>query len=171
LQGLKLRESNILKIIEESLAKLPRHLPVDISVHSLLQDEKVWMDQEQMAAVFFDLERNAVEAMTKGGSLTIMVSGDERDVVVLVNDTGIGIPVENIPLLFTPFFTTKPAGDGTGLGLPTAYATIKAHDGDISLTSNADPEKGPTGTAVRITLPRKQKFQTQETKVILHEEE
>ena len=86
-------------------------------------------------------------------------------------DTGKGVPEDIMPLLFTPFFTTKPVGDGTGLGLPQAFATVKDHNGDITVESNTDPAKGPTGTTVTITMPRKQKFQTKDAKIILHEEE
>jgi len=121
--------------------------------------------------VILDLEQNAVDAMPGGGSLIITAGGDERQVTVTLADTGAGIAEENIPLLFTPFFTTKPIGDGTGLGLPSAYAAVKAHRGDISITSNTDPRKGATGTTVRIILPRQQTFQAREAKMIVHGEE
>lgn len=169
--GLKLRETNIMKIIEESLSKLSIHDSIAIQLKSSISDETVWIDHEQMVTVLRDLEQNAVEAMPGGGSLTITIEGDERQVVIMLTDTGAGIAEENIPLLFTPFFTTKPVGDGTGLGLPSAYAAIKAHRGDISIESNNDPKKGPTGTAVRITLPRRQILQTKESVMIVHEEE
>lgn len=169
--GLKLRETNIIEIIEESLAKLSHQTQVIVTLRSFLEDEAVWIDHEQMVTVFFDLGKNAVEAMPNGGTLTITVKGDERQVAITLVDTGAGIAEENIPLLFTPFFTTKPVGDGTGLGLPQAFAAIKAHRGDISTDSNNDPKKGPTGTTVRITLPRSQVFQKELSKIILHEEE
>lgn len=168
--GLKLRETNILKIVQESLAKLPRRENVDIVLKSLVKDEAVWIDHEQMVSVFFDLEQNAIEAMPDGGSLTITVGGDEHQVVTELTDSGVGITPGNLPLLFTPFFTTKPVGDGTGLGLPQAFAAVKAHHGDISITSNSNPEKGPTGTTIKITLPRKQAFQKEQSNIILHEE-
>ncbi|MRR16502.1 MAG: hypothetical protein EG826_08615 [Deltaproteobacteria bacterium] len=168
--GLKLRETNITKIIEESLSKLSPDRRVVLTRKSSLDNETVWMDHEQMVSVFFDVGRNAVEAMPDGGSLTVTVSGDDRQVMVEFTDSGKGIAEENIPLLFTPFFTTKPVGDGTGLGLPQAYAAVKAHRGDISIKSNADPEKGPTGTTVRIMLPRRQILQDKQARMILHEE-
>jgi signal transduction histidine kinase len=56
--------------------------------------------------------------------------------------------------LFTPFFTTKGIGQGTGLGLPTTYGIIKMHKGKINVSSNADKSKGPTGTTFTITLPQ-----------------
>jgi signal transduction histidine kinase len=169
--GLKLRETNILKIIEDSLAKLPRHGNVSIKLKYFLENDAVWIDYEQMVTALFDLEQNAIEAMPDGGSLIITVEGDEHQVSITLADTGVGIAEENIPLLFTPFFTTKPTGDGTGLGLPSAYAAVKAHRGNVTIESNADPNKGPTGTTVRITLPRRQVFQAEESKMIVHEED
>lgn len=169
--GLKFRKTNIVKIIEGSLSKLSIHNGVAIELKSFINDEAVWIDHEQMAIVFFDLARNAVEAMPGGGTLTITVEGNERQLAITLTDTGEGIAEENMPLLFTPFFTTKPVGDGTGLGLPLAYATIKAHRGDISIESNTDPKKGSTGTTIRITLPRSQVFQKEQSKIIIHEEE
>jgi len=171
LQGLKLRKTSILHVIEESLEKLAHRHRVTVELKSSLEDEGVWIDGEQMAAVFLDLERNAMEAMPGGGSLIITAAGDERRVTVTLADTGAGIAEENIPLLFTPFFTTKPIGDGTGLGLPSAYAAVKAHRGDMTIESNADSKKGPTGTTVRIMLPRSQVYQKEQSKIILHEEE
>ncbi len=169
--GLKLRETNIVKIIEESLAKLSRHGNIDIKLTYFLENNVVWIDYEQMVTALFDLEQNAIEAMPDGGSLIITVEGDDHQVSITLADTGVGIAEENIPLLFTPFFTTKPIGGGTGLGLPQTYATVKAHRGDISIKSNADPHKGPTGTTVRITLPRRQILQDEQSKIILHEED
>lgn len=169
--GLKLREINIVKIIKESLAKLSRHGNVNIKLKYFLENDVVWIDYEQIVTALFDLEQNAIEAMPDGGSLIITVEGDEHQVFITLADTGVGIAEENIPLLFTPFFTTKPIGDGTGLGLPQAFAVVKAHRGSMTIESNADPKKGPTGTTVRITLPRRQVFHAEESKMIVHEEE
>lgn len=171
MHGLKLRETNIIKILQESLNKLSHADQVTVEIKSFLNNEAVWIDYEQMVTVFFDLSRNAVEAMPDGGSLTIKVEGDEKQVAIEITDTGRGIAEENMPLLFTPFFTTKPVDDGTGLGLPLAFASVKAHHGDISIESNADPKKGPTGTTVKITLPRRQIFQEKAARMIVHEEE
>lgn len=169
--GPKFRETGIRKIINDSLSlsECPEHVTVLVKIE--LDDETLFADHDQIVAVMIDLERNAVEAMPDGGTLTIAAAGDDRDLTLVLADTGRGIPSENIPLLFTPFFTTKPVGDGTGLGLPQAYAAVKAHHGDISIQSNADPGKEPTGTTVKITLPRHQAFQKPEAKVIVHDEQ
>jgi signal transduction histidine kinase len=71
-----------------------------------------------------------------------------------VEDTGAGIPKENIKRVFEPFFTTKQMGRGTGLGLAVSYGIAKMHRGNIRLKSNADPSAGPTGTTFTVTLPR-----------------
>ncbi len=170
MHGLKFRETSILEILQENLAKLSCTVGINISLKSFLRDEAVWIDHEQVGSVVYDLMKNAIEAMPESGSLSITVDGDESQVTITLTDTGKGIPEENMPLLFTPFFTTKPVGEGTGLGLPQAFATVKGHHGEIAVESNADPQKGPTGTSVKITLPRKQTFQQAESKVILHEE-
>ncbi len=170
MDGPKFRENNIMKIIEESLSRLPPHEWISVELESSLDDEAVWLDQEQMLSVLMDLEQNAVESMPDGGRLTISVTGDEEHITLLLTDTGSGITLENSHLLFTPFFTTKPVCDGTGLGLPLAYATVKAHNGNIMIESNADPGREPTGTKVRITIPRLQTLQKKSARIILHED-
>jgi signal transduction histidine kinase len=65
-----------------------------------------------------------------------------------------GIPEENMEKIFTPFFTTKEVGKGTGLGLPLIYGIVKMHRGQVHVVSNADPWKGPTGTTFTIKFPR-----------------
>jgi len=170
LRGLKLKETNILKIVKDSLAKLSRRDNVDVILRSFLVDETVWIDHEQMVTALLDLEQNAIEAMPAGGLLTIKLAGNERQVIIELTDTGKGIAEENIPLLFTPFFTTKLGGDGTGLGLLSAYGVVKDHRGNISIISNADPKKGSTGTTVRITIPRQQVLQDKQARLIVHEE-
>jgi signal transduction histidine kinase len=71
-----------------------------------------------------------------------------------VSDTGTGITEENMGKLFSPFFTTKQVGRGTGLGLAVSHGIVKMHKGQISAESNADPANGPTGTTFTVTLPR-----------------
>jgi signal transduction histidine kinase len=73
----------------------------------------------------------------------------------IIKDTGCGIAKENLDKIYTPFFTTKPIGKGTGLGLPLIYGIVKMHRGQISIDSNADKTKGPTGTTFKIKIPRK----------------
>jgi signal transduction histidine kinase len=171
LQGLKLRETNILLIIRDSIASLKKKDNVDIKISSDLLNDSVWIDHEQMVGALINLEENAIEAMPEGGRLTISVSDSENNIFITIQDSGPGIAPANMEQLFTPFFTTKPSGEGTGLGLAETYGIIKAHRGSISIASNNDPLKGPTGTKISIMLPRRIILQNKEMKVILHDDE
>ncbi|HPI45338.1 MAG TPA: ATP-binding protein, partial [Tenuifilaceae bacterium] len=112
------------------------------------------LDYEQMMQVLTNLNKNAVEAMPNGGSLTVEVDDSNDEIIFKVIDTGTGISEENMDKLFTPFFTTKGIGKGTGLGLATTYGIVKMHKGKIEVDSNIDPTKGPTGTTFKIIIPR-----------------
>ncbi|HAH57822.1 MAG TPA: histidine kinase, partial [Bacteroidales bacterium] len=126
-----------------------------MSLESKINNPLVQLDWDQMTQVFTNLIRNAVEAMPEeGGKIRIIVEEKDTEVVVHLQDAGMGITEENKAKLFTPFFTTKPIGKGTGLGLPIIYGIVKMHKGNITFTSNADPQKGATGTTFTITLPR-----------------
>ena len=71
-----------------------------------------------MKQVFLNLLLNAQDAMPKGGTLTLATRNSRgREVVVQISDTGVGIPKENLSQIFEPFYTTKNAGSGVGLGL------------------------------------------------------
>jgi signal transduction histidine kinase len=118
-----------------------------------LEDPYTVLDQDQMMQVLTNLEKNAIDAMPEGGTLTLSTKNGGPDLQILISDTGTGISEANLDKLFTPFFTTKKIGKGTGLGLSLVYGIIKIHKGQINVTSNADPEKGPTGTTFRINLP------------------
>ncbi len=99
-----------------------------------------WVDESQLKQVFDNIIKNATEAMPEGGTITIITQNGENEFSVTIKDTGPGIPEENIPKLFSPFFTTKPVGKGTGLGLPVCYGIVKMHQGSISAGNN--PEGG-----------------------------
>jgi signal transduction histidine kinase len=154
LQGLKRRETDIVALIEESTRSLSKPDNIRISITKNISDPSVWIDEERVFKTLVNLEINAMEAMPDGGELSVDVEGGSEQVVITIQDTGRGISRENMDKLFTPFFTTKPVGEGTGLGLPFAYGTVKLHSGNMTIESNADPAGGPTGTRIQITLPR-----------------
>ena len=66
------------------------------------------------------------------------------------------MPPEVLARAVEPFYTTKPAGKGTGLGLAVVYGIVKMHRGDIVLESNADPAVGPTWTRFKVSIPHNQ---------------
>lgn len=170
MRGLKLRETNIRKIVDDSVNALKK--PGSIIVETLynLADEVVRIDHERLVKTLVDLETNAVEAMPDGGRLQILVEGDKDWVFITIRDTGCGFSKDHMDLLFTPFFTTKPMGEGTGLGLPSAYGVVKAHGGHLTVESNADSSQGQTGTTIRVSLPRWLVLKDIKGKLIIHEE-
>ena len=112
---------------------------------------EIQIDPGQIQQVLFNLIENAIEAMPKGGSITIRTRNEPAEMVTIeIEDTGVGIPPEQLSLLFKPFYTTKPMGKGVGLGLSIVYGIIKLHRGQVSVQSSAD-----TGTKFIIQLPIK----------------
>jgi signal transduction histidine kinase/iron only hydrogenase large subunit-like protein len=127
---------------------------VQASVEDRTADPMAEVDPDQMTQVVTNLLSNSIAAMEGGGRLTVILEGDERSVHVSVADTGTGIPVHIRDRIFEPFFTTKSIGRGTGLGLAVTYGIVKMHRGAVAVESNADPAAGPTGTTMRVTVPR-----------------
>ncbi len=148
---------NVKKLINNGLKTFVIPGEVELEVQINTQEPMLECDHDQMVQVFSNLFKNAIDAMTDGGRLTITV-GDlfaEDALEIRISDTGVGIPKENLERMFEPFFTTKENGKGTGLGLPIIYGIIKMHSGSIKVESNADPNEGPTGTTFFLNLPRK----------------
>jgi PAS domain S-box-containing protein len=123
--------------------------------------EKIWpvnVDVGQLSQVIQNLVINADQAMPDGGDITIATENvvmtpesnfplsPGRYVRISVRDTGIGIPPENIPRIFDPYFSTK--SDGNGLGLTSTYSIIKRHEGHISVESQVGK-----GTTFYVYLP------------------
>jgi len=125
----KLQNINVIKELDPSLPKLTA-------------------DFDQLQQVCTNLVLNAIQAMPEGGGLTLRTSADNSQLKIEVQDTGCGIPQENMRKLFTPFFTTKGKGKGVGLGLAVAYGIIQRHRGRIEVQS-----KEGVGTTFTIYLP------------------
>ena len=121
-------------------------------------------DPGSLEQVLMNLAVNARDAMPRGGRLTIGIDevvldgsdagsagrcGHGPYVVLTVTDTGSGIAQEHMPHVFEPFYTTKPQGQGTGLGLATVYGIVRQAGGHIRLSSAVG-----SGTEVAIYLPR-----------------
>ncbi|HWU37656.1 MAG TPA: HAMP domain-containing sensor histidine kinase, partial [Candidatus Acidoferrum sp.] len=149
LQSIDARE-----LVERSLRAVPAPEHIRVEVEHRLEDPVCECDLDQMIQVLTNLLSNAFAAMPEGGTLRIQTSGDENQVHFVVTDTGVGIAKEHMAKIFTPFFTTKKMGKGTGLGLAVTYGIVKMHRGDIRVKSNADPAAGPTGTTFTVTIPR-----------------
>ncbi len=106
-------------------------------------------DPERLQQLFLNLFLNAVDAMPDGGELRVALeSTPEGKIKITVADTGQGIPERDVPRIFEPFFTSKEAGTGNGLGLMVANGIVKDHGGSMEVRS----EEG-RGTEFQIFLP------------------
>lgn len=109
---------------------------------------EVMASTNQMRQVMLNMFKNAKEAMPKGGTLTIRTSAEDNNVLIQIQDTGVGIPEGLRNKIFEAFFTTKQKVKGVGLGLSVCYGIIKDHSGEIKVES--EEEKG---TLFTISLP------------------
>ncbi|MFO7676731.1 MAG: ATP-binding protein [bacterium] len=112
---------------------------------------EVEADASQILQVLINLAVNAVQAMPRGGRLTVETSAETDWVVLRVTDTGVGMTPEVMRQAFLPFFTTKDVNEGTGLGLAVVHGIVSAHGGSIDVDS-----KVGVGSTFTVRLPRRQ---------------
>jgi len=118
-------------------------------VRSLSPDlPEIAADPAQLNQVLVNLIINALQAMPTGGRLTIQTLTGKGYVSLIVEDTGIGMNKEVMKQIFTPFFTTKDVGQGTGLGLPVVHGIVTSHGGSIKVESKLNQ-----GSRFEIQLP------------------
>ena len=146
--------TDVTNLVGEVMRTLPIAEGVSVEVVDHLDDPVAELDGDQIVQVLTNLLTNAQHAMPDGGDILVTLDGTDENILISVQDQGTGIPPENLDKLFSPFFTTKQVGKGTGLGLAVTHGIVKMHRGQINVESNADPAKGPTGTTFSISLPR-----------------
>jgi two-component system NtrC family sensor kinase len=139
--------------VVELAVRLLQHQKRGERVEFLIEAEdsqlQVSGDEGQLQQALIILAENAVDAMPKGGTLTMRTRrGEGSTVMVEVSDTGLGVPPEHLAKIFDPFFTTKEVGRGTGLGLAVCYGIVEEHGGRISVESNVG-----RGTTFTLVLP------------------
>lgn len=149
LQRLDVRQTDALEVVEDAVRLIRPQASAQRVQIALLHPEaelpSVPLDRQKFAQAVLNLLINALEAMPKGGILTVRMSIDEQSLAVEVADTGSGIPAELRKNLFKPYFSTK--AKGTGMGLALTEKLVGQHGGHIAY------DTGVKGTAFRITLP------------------
>ena len=125
-------------------------LPENVKVNVKVEDDAVKFvaDSDYLNRILYNLVTNAVQAMPKGGKLTIHVYREANEIVITVKDTGVGIPKEIRGKMFTPMFTTK--SKGQGFGLPVVKRMTESFGGTVSFES----QEGK-GTTFIVRLPTK----------------
>jgi PAS domain S-box-containing protein len=138
-QGLEeIRLLDLNEVIREEVALLERTIPATVRVETDLHRglRLIHGDPAALSHVLMNLCLNAVDAMPEGGTLSLRAANEGSSLVTLVvADTGCGMTPEVLEKALDPFFTTKGQGKGTGLGLAIVYGTVKAHHGQLEITS------------------------------------
>ncbi len=150
---LQLKTVSLNEVVERTLELLRPELDnrgVTIKTKLARQLPPTPIDPTQAQQALLNLMKNAMQSMTKGGTLTLQTGENNDAVWVSVGDTGGGIPQEQINRIFEPFYTTKKKG--TGLGLMIVQRIVRAHNGGIELDSHVG-----RGTTFRVWFPLKDK--------------
>ncbi len=147
----KFIKENLISIIDKSITIIDHHL--EMHGHSLGKDyvsEEIIIlcDPQKLQQAFIALFMNAIEAMHNSGKMTIKVTRGNNSVIIRIKDEGSGISSKDLPQIFEPFFSTKEAAQGTGLGLAVTYGIITGHSGRIYVE-----ETSHKGTTFKIELP------------------
>lgn len=147
----ELRPANLAKVVNRAVSLVRSQLPSSIELSlNVPEDLMLPMDTQRMQEVFLNLIINATQAIQGNGVIKISASTLTKtdEILIKVQDSGEGIPLEIQDRLFDPFFSTKEEGQGTGLGLSITYGIIQKHNGEISVES----ELG-NGASFLIRLP------------------
>ena len=125
-------------------------MPSLVSVEMEVGDEApvIAGDTNQMKQVFFNIIKNAHEAMQEGGTLRIQARSDDDYFYIIFADTGEGIDKEDLASVFQPYYSTK--SSGSGLGLMIVNRILREHGGQVAIDS-----KSGVGTAITLKFPKK----------------
>jgi signal transduction histidine kinase/CheY-like chemotaxis protein len=137
----KIKEINEYRSIQLKIDWIPGNIDLIIGIRG------------ELLAVFYNIIKNSIEAMPKGGIINITTKQLDEQIYITFSDNGIGMNDKTAKRMFEPFFTTKEIGQGTGIGLSGAYATIKNINGNIYV-KETKPNKG---TVIEILLTRAEK--------------
>lgn len=143
---------NIVPVIEDAIDLLRTTLRQNDINCKLITDKKeiiLKMDKIQLTQVLFNLIVNAIYFSPPQSTILVEVREKEADVVLKILDEGTGIPKDKAETVFAPFFTTKPVGEGSGLGLSVVHGIVKSHQGTIAHSPNT-----PKGTIFTIKFPK-----------------
>jgi CheY-like chemotaxis protein len=144
------RDTDLNAVVREVATLLERTTlqKIRLDLHLCDNLHSVRGDPAALLHALMNLCMNALDAMPNGGTLLVRTANVDSMVLLEVADTGTGMPADVIQKALEPFFTTKPMGKGTGLGLPIVYGTVKAHQGRMEITSQPG-----YGTQARLYFP------------------
>ena len=145
-------EVNLVEIVNRCATLIDHHLEMnEISLDKsfTVQEIKIKCSPEKIQEALIALLINAIEAMPNGGTIKIDLQADSKSVAMRISDEGTGIDDKDLPHIFEPFYSTKEATKGTGLGLAVVYGIIKNHSGEIIVENTSS-----VGTTFKVVLPK-----------------
>jgi signal transduction histidine kinase len=144
-------EIDLMELLEEAVYLVSREAAnknIEIVRETTSDKRTIWSDPYLLRQVFINLLTNAIHAIGTEGKITTLFEVVDKEIKLTVRDTGAGIPKENLNKIFEPFFSTKPPGEGTGLGLFVTRGIIEKLGGSIEVESRLGQ-----GTSFTIRLP------------------
>jgi two-component system sensor histidine kinase HydH len=149
---LKRQSSDVGQLISHSIQLVQQDATnkhINIKVNTADDICTAWVDPDRLTQCLLNLYLNAIQAMEDGGTLTVTCKpGEAGNFIIVVSDTGTGIPGDQLDKVFDPYYTTK--SKGTGLGLAIVQKIVEAHGGDTTVRSTSDE-----GTSFSINIPCK----------------
>jgi len=148
-----LAETDLVSVVAEAMALLRdqmEQLGVRVQVDLPGSLPAILADRNQVKQALFNVTKNALEAMDRGGDLFVSLSSDDEWAVLSIRDTGVGIPADKLTRVFDAYYTTKASGGG--LGMLILLKIMRAHGGSVDIRSTPD-----VGTTVTLRFPLKQR--------------
>ncbi len=148
-----MEKQDIVSLVKKSINLIANQLRVNnINLNQDIPDGVIYIkgDSVKLEQIFINITVNAIQSMRDKGTLTISVKPDSenKNILIKISDTGLGIPEDDLKNIFEPFFTTKAVGKGTGLGLSVSHSLLIEHGGEVEVESRSG-----AGTTFIIKLP------------------
>jgi PAS domain S-box-containing protein len=150
-KAVELEEKNIIPIVQNVVSMLnfeARKRNVKLEFHADQDIVQIECDENRLKQVFLNFIKNGIEAMPDGGDLRVKTEIQDGNVLISIQDTGVGIPPDTLKKIGEPFYTTKK--NGNGLGLMVSFKIIESHNGKVYIESEQNK-----GTTFKILLPAK----------------
>ncbi len=148
----KMKSINIVPFIKNSIDLLePNFRKNQIKYISKIEEAELWLqvDTVQLTQILFNLLINAIYFSPKNGLVTIEVTQNNKEIILEITDEGSGLSEEALEKVFQPFYTTKPVGEGSGLGLSVVHGIVMSHKGSITVRNNS-----AKGATFEVRLPK-----------------
>ena len=145
-------KENLRNIIDKSITVIQHHLEIyHVTIEKEYPDElkEINCSPQKIQQALMSLLINAIEAMPQGGKIIVRLTWENQKAVIRIIDEGTGISIKDLPHIFEPFYSTKEASKGTGLGLAVVYGIIANHNGSIEVEKTSIK-----GTTFKLTLPQ-----------------